>query len=249
MHFIYETIQIIERNNRIKIKGYKYWILLSGHGNIITANEKFSFMPHEIMEFPSGSIIMVSAVEAMNIGIMTLEDFKATNTRIRHYPAHMTDLVRKTFYYGLELRGTVHPYISRIQQNLDQIMGDIVLSLPHTMLVDSPVLFPIITQINQRYEDCNLHIGDILKTSSYSQAYIRRIFLKETGLSPTEYMNNLRIEKAKKLLTDNSQESSISDIAEQCGIKDPFYFSRIFKKFTGDTPSEYRRKVAPKVRP
>jgi YesN/AraC family two-component response regulator len=75
------------------------------------------------------------------------------------------------------------------------------------------------------------------------------MFLKETGLSPTEYMNNLRIEKAKKLLTDNSQESSISDIAEQCGIKDPFYFSRIFKKFTGDTPSEYRRKVAPKVRP
>ena len=249
MHFIYETIQIIEKNNRIKIKGYKYWILLSGHGNIITANEKFSFMPHEIMEFPSGSIITVSAVEAMNIGIMTLEDFNATNTRIRHYPAHMTDLVRKTFYYGLELRGTVHPYINRIQQNLDQIMGDIVLSLPLTMLVDSPVLFPIITQINQRYEDCDLHIGDILKTSSYSQAYIRRIFLKETGLSPTEYMNNLRIEKAKKLLTNNSQESSIADIAEQCGFKDPFYFSRVFNKYTGDTPSEYRRKVTPTVQP
>ena len=243
MHFMYGMIQCGEKNKKIQMDDYQYWILLSGHGHIISEKNQYTFESHEMMEFPQRSVITVAASDSMLIGTLTLEDFNAANTKIRHYPAHMTDLIRKSFYYGLELCGTRHPYKKRILQNLDQIMADIIFSLPHAMLADSPVLFSVITQINEHYEDPDLQIGEILKNSSYSPAYIRRLFLKETGLSPNDYMNNLRIEKAKKLLAYNKHELSVSDISEQCGFKDPFYFSRLFKKNTGETPSEYRKKV------
>ena len=59
------------------------------------------------------------------------------------------------------------------------------------------------------------------------------------GTSPIKFVQNIRINKAKQLLID--ENVSINKIAFECGYNDAFYFSRIFKKVTGVTPSEYRK--------
>ncbi len=72
----------------------------------------------------------------------------------------------------------------------------------------------------------------------YHPNYFINYFKKITGSPPLEYINNMRIAKAKKLL--QMTPMSVSSISQEIGFVNPYYFSRIFKKKTGFTPSEYR---------
>lgn len=85
----------------------------------------------------------------------------------------------------------------------------------------------------------NFRISDISDYIGYDIDYIRRSFYAETGKTPSEYLANLRISLAKKLLL---QESfiSIKDVAAKCGFSDSFYFSTLFRKKTNLTPTQYR---------
>jgi len=69
-------------------------------------------------------------------------------------------------------------------------------------------------------------------------SYLSVLFKKEMGITISEYVNNLRIEKAKRLL---KQGYKVFDIARQVGYKNPSYFAYQFKKSVGLTPAEYRR--------
>lgn len=66
-----------------------------------------------------------------------------------------------------------------------------------------------------------------------------RCFKKQFGISPNRYIINLRISKAKDLLTTSNYY--VNEIAEIVGYQNPLYFSRIFKKETGISPNEYRK--------
>jgi len=82
---------------------------------------------------------------------------------------------------------------------------------------------------------------EMLASKTYlSPSYFRKLFKETTGLTPVEYINSLRISKAKQLL--ESGILSVTDAAEAVGINDPNYFSKIFKAATGMTPTEYKRK-------
>ena len=74
---------------------------------------------------------------------------------------------------------------------------------------------------------------------SMSISQLNRKMTAVSGYSPSSYILNLRINKAKKCLT--TKDIPISDIANECGFYDLAYFSRTFKKQTGLTPSQYRR--------
>lgn len=69
-------------------------------------------------------------------------------------------------------------------------------------------------------------------------AYFSTLFKKEVGHSFKEYLNMIRIEESKRLLTNSSY--SIVDIAIAVGFEDQSYFSKVFKKYTGVTPKQYR---------
>lgn len=70
--------------------------------------------------------------------------------------------------------------------------------------------------------------------------YISKLFKKYKGVSPSEYLLSLRIEKAKEMLI-HDPDLLAKDIAEIVGYADPLYFSRVFKKVTGMYPSDYRK--------
>ncbi|MDF2804796.1 MAG: transcriptional regulator, AraC family, partial [Anaerocolumna sp.] len=67
--------------------------------------------------------------------------------------------------------------------------------------------------------------------------HINRVFRNITGKTIFVYLAELRIEKAKQLL--KHQIFSISDVAEKTGFSDGYYFSKVFKKHTGVSPSVY----------
>lgn len=84
-----------------------------------------------------------------------------------------------------------------------------------------------------------LYLTDLARNFHFSLTYLCEVFRKKTGKTFTKYLNDLRLERAKEhmLLTD----LSIAEIAEKTGFKDYFYFSKLFKKTFGASPSYYRK--------
>lgn len=83
-------------------------------------------------------------------------------------------------------------------------------------------------------------LSDLAKHVYVSTYYASRIFKKSTGMSINEYMNIVRIEKAKELLADVRYK--MYEVAEYVGINDQRYFSKLMKTITGYSPSEYRKR-------
>ncbi|MEG1427348.1 MAG: AraC family transcriptional regulator [Oscillospiraceae bacterium] len=83
-----------------------------------------------------------------------------------------------------------------------------------------------------------ISVGKLIENSGLSKAYFHKCFKSYTRFSPTALMISLRMERAKTLL--HISEDSIADIALACGYYDPVYFTHLFHKITGVTPSAYR---------
>ncbi|MBO6240938.1 MAG: helix-turn-helix domain-containing protein [Butyrivibrio sp.] len=86
----------------------------------------------------------------------------------------------------------------------------------------------------------DISLDDVSRVVNISPYYFSKIFKEENGLNFIEYLTNIRIDKAKKLLEDT--DLSIKEICISCGYTDPNYFSRSFKKNVGVTPTEYKDK-------
>lgn len=73
----------------------------------------------------------------------------------------------------------------------------------------------------------------------YNIDYISRCFKEDFGTTPMKYLNELRMDRARKLLTE-MPFYSVEEIARLCGYRDPFYFSRAFKNATSLSPQKYK---------
>lgn len=91
--------------------------------------------------------------------------------------------------------------------------------------------------IQQHYAR-TLSRAEIAAAVGVSEDYLSRIFSKETGVSPWEYLNRYRLLQAKRLL--RGTKKNVTWIAAQVGFADPAYFSRVFQRSEGCSPREYR---------
>lgn len=93
-------------------------------------------------------------------------------------------------------------------------------------------------QANQVYHMTSCEAAELVHLNP---SYFSKLFRNSMGMTFTDYMTNLRLEEAKRLLEVTSMR--VSEIAERLGFTDIAYFSNTFKKNCGLTPSEYRRHV------
>ena len=87
----------------------------------------------------------------------------------------------------------------------------------------------------------DLTLDEVSKVVDISPYYFSKLFKQETGENFIEYLTKVRMKNAEELLKDSSY--SIKEICAASGYGDPNYFSRIFKKYEGVTPSEYRERL------
>lgn len=86
----------------------------------------------------------------------------------------------------------------------------------------------------------NLSVDDVISQSSYSKSRASAIFKEETGKTIIEYISEQKVLEAQSLLIFSN--SSILDIAVDLGYGDQSYFTKVFSKYTGITPSKFRKK-------
>ncbi len=105
----------------------------------------------------------------------------------------------------------------------------------------SPKYSPLVQQmadlIEARFCD-NLTLVELSEIMGHNANYMSVKFRQETGTTFSEYLNDIRISHAKKMLEETNLP--VSTIAEECGIPDNNYFARIFKQHVGMTPTKFR---------
>ena len=89
--------------------------------------------------------------------------------------------------------------------------------------------------------DKTIRIEDFANLNKYSVSHFSKLFRLTTGMSPIEYFIHLKMQKACQLLY--TEDSRVKQIAALLGYDDPYYFSRLFKKYMNTSPGTYRKSV------
>lgn len=100
-------------------------------------------------------------------------------------------------------------------------------------------MIDILSYIEQNYHQKDLSMKTVCSHVHLSVSYFSAIFKKEAGKTFIQYLTEFRLEKAKKLLKTSPLKTY--EIADQVGYADPHYFSSLFRKQYGMTPSKYRK--------
>ena len=102
-------------------------------------------------------------------------------------------------------------------------------------------------------EHIHAHIGDttdveeLASVACITKPYLIRLFRREFGTSPVQYINNKKVERAQLLLF--TTDMAVKEVAYTLGFSDQSYFIRLFRKLTGITPQEYRKRMKPTPNP
>jgi len=95
-----------------------------------------------------------------------------------------------------------------------------------------------VSYLHQNYQK-KITLQELGEITGYSPNHLQRIFTEVMDISPQAYLEKSRIDHAKFLLSQ--QENTLADVAYACGFSSQSYFSKIFKKHTLLTPSEFRQ--------
>ena len=97
--------------------------------------------------------------------------------------------------------------------------------------------------IDKKFHNSNLTVKQVADHVKIDRTYLYRLFKEETGLSIIDYINSRKISRAESLLMNKNL--SIKEVAETVGFSDQMYFSKVFKKFKGMSPSEFKKSYKP----
>lgn len=107
----------------------------------------------------------------------------------------------------------------------------------------SPVTKQVLSDIEKNISNTTFFLEDYAKTLPLNYDYVRKLFKKEVGATPHEYLIRQRMELAANLIKSGISNRyscySVSQISEACGFADPLYFSKVFKKYYGSSPAAY----------
>lgn len=128
---------------------------------------------------------------------------------------------------------TIEQYLDYIDQIREQYIRSTLIEQDMDNIVNRIQLY-----LKQNFRE-NCTLTQIAAQVNMNPSYFSRIFSKKTGKSFINYLTDIRIEHAKKLLITSN--NPIANISEQSGYKNQYYFSNAFKRMTGLSPNEWRK--------
>ena len=232
---------------KVKTHKHKYWEIIyvtDGEGVIKTEN-------NHVIEYKKGEIICIPPnVEHINISRigfknihLTIEDWEPQIQAPTLIPSSVTS---KDLYELLNLTYRYFHQVSTENAINLSLTNTIVTFLNHLLKQSSSykTTQALVNEIINHYTECDFDLEEAYALLPLSKEHVRKLFIKEHGISPSQYLKRKRLALAKQLLAQKEEGFlRINEIAQTCGFADPAYFSRIFKKETGGSPIEYQLKL------
>jgi AraC-like DNA-binding protein len=127
----------------------------------------------------------------------------------------------------------------RLRERAGQVLVETVLQISseRTSAVDAAVAF-VERHLHEHHAE-PLHMDEVAARAGLSRSRLFGVFKRATGLTPNDYLQRVRVERARHLLT--ATEQSITAIAFGTGYASSQYFSTVFRRFTGQSPQDFRR--------
>ena len=110
--------------------------------------------------------------------------------------------------------------------------------------VRNPIVDEIMNNIVLSYPDENFELDRYLRSLHFNYDYLRKLFKREIGITPHQFLVDTRLQAAaERLGAADGQTNNISDVAHLCGFREPLYFSKIFRKKYGLSPSQFQAHI------
>lgn len=215
---------------------------IEGHCDYIYDGKVYLTSPQSLLFLPKNKAYTINRHEhaqCIYIDFLTCEDvdldpFVKSYTHSSQFRDIFFSLLslykQKRIGYEAEMMGLLYKLISMIQ------VADITVYLPN---IKYQKISDAVEYINKNFASGQIKIPDLAKMSGVSTRYFSELFSGFFGVSPKEYILRMQLESAKSLLISSNE--SINSISDICGFSDVYYFSKMFKKATDKTPSEFRK--------
>ena len=203
----------------------------------VTALGSFAVKPGELIVIPPDTPHRTMSDTPFRDFCIKLDrlDFPHTPTVVRDTDGAILGI------YEL-LNGLCHEYDEAGTALIETLGEALVLAVKKatTALREPTAVIRFKNLLHENVENPYFDLTEGIRALGYHPDYFRRSFKRHTALSPLQYLNGLRIERAKVLLRLESS-LSVGEIAVRCGFSDPLYFSTAFKRHTGLSPLAYRK--------
>lgn len=152
------------------------------------------------------------------------------------HPLHI-DRISSSYAHKIE---DIHSLEYSLHLQSEMIRNYCVLVKQHSLSKYSHIIGKTITLISYDLT-ADLSLKSIAEQLNVNPTYLSGLFRKECGCTLTDFVNKKRVEQAATLLSKTNKPVNV--ISYECGIADTNYFIKLFKKYTGHTPTQYRTQV------
>ncbi len=263
---------VYDVDEKIKTVDCRFFYIMSGEGKIIIEDTEYSIAPGTAVLFSAGTeyVWNIEKVRFYTVNFDYTNDY--ADIRKTFHPIHseLFDESKMMLHEPFEDEVRLNsPLVLRGIQSLehiaelitteylmggeqcDMLLSSLLRSVIATMVRmaqrdeitgedSAPLLVRrIIAYINESYEKPVTN-DNIAASFNFNTIYLNRVFKSYTGRSIHSFLIDRRIEAAMEML--RSQTASIGEVAERCGFGNQYHFAKMFKKRTGMSPTDYRRR-------
>lgn len=234
---------------------YSFFLSFDDETLVAANGELFRTQPGKVLAFDPGAVHheMASDTPPRYIGVFVEREYFESELRL--YPTiERQPFAFRSFSPGPELIALLKEFMKEadgILPGRDALLDAIGIRIIHSIIraaFSLPVaadrigdrleIHRVVEHLHRNYEE-KLTVADLARIAAMSAAHFSRIFRRETGRSPLDYLIRLRLQKARLLLM--AGDDNITQIALKCGFATPSHFSDCFQRHSGTTPSEYRK--------
>lgn len=190
----------------------------------------------QILVVPKGSSYFIREVEpgySYVVNFACSEDISFSTARLPLPTGMDITQAAEKMYYNYQ-KGNLYGALSDLYRILEKSAAADQYVSPR----EKQLLEPVLSYLQEHLTDPELDLSGLCDLSGVSNVYLRRIFKKQQGVSPAGFVIRQRLQMAQQLLL-SEEKLSVAEVSAQVGYRDPLYFSRLFKKQLGMSPTEY----------
>lgn len=223
---------------------FKMVVIIKGKGNYITTTESKSVKKGDVFIIFPGTTQKISNEKDLEYAYVSFMSVKAYNL--------LAQLgIHKNNFFRLNSSSFIKIWQEAFSKKVSLSLyseGLINITLSYVTATQTKILNPdssfadaLFKTFDQRFTDSTFNLNELALELNYTPNYLSSVFKKYTGQSFQSYLTYKRLQKALSLF--HAGYSQIKQISFLCGYSDPLYFSKVFKKHTSYSPTEYAKKV------